>query len=158
MQLFGLLPVTGFLHKNSSRLRFNIYSPLSIFSLFLQMIYILELILLFRFMSKIGFKFHMIGKVSVVVFNLLKSFFLMFRSSNIYFCVYFKWCLFLLFGNKMEKNHDVLGRAWEAFSSTSICKENKNKLCQENHYIVCCHHYVVFMWDIELKCDVNYCD
>ncbi|CAO1392085.1 unnamed protein product [Diamesa hyperborea] len=61
-QPFGLLPVSGFLHKNSSRLRFNIYSPISIYSLVLQIIYVLELGLLFKFMSNFGFQFHMIGQ------------------------------------------------------------------------------------------------
>lgn len=75
-QPFGLLPVTGFLHPNTSRLRFNIYSPISIYSLVLQIVYVLELGLLFKFMSSFGFQFHMIGNFKLrLSYNVNKSLF-----------------------------------------------------------------------------------
>ena len=61
--IFSIFPVQGIFSKKIENLKFRIYYPVAIYSSIVQFCLITELILLFVFLSKVGLKFFMVGKL-----------------------------------------------------------------------------------------------
>lgn len=60
--IFSIFPVAGIFSKNVENLKFRIFYPVAIYSIIVQFCFMVELVLLFMFLSKSGLKLFMIGE------------------------------------------------------------------------------------------------
>jgi hypothetical protein len=64
--VFSIFPVSGIFSKDAVNVKFRFFYPITIFSAVVQLCFMVELVLLFIFLSNSGFKFFMVGELETI--------------------------------------------------------------------------------------------
>lgn len=104
--IFSIFPVAGIFSKSVENLRFKLFYPITIYSIIIQLCFMIELVLLFVFLSKTGLNFFMVGEFCLSEWKTSQSFLFhlnrqRFRSNNLHTCLYFWRNLLLLSINEV---------------------------------------------------------
>lgn len=60
--IFSIFPISGIFAKSIESLKFRLLYPVAIYTMILQLCFMVELVLLFLFLSKTGLKFFIVGE------------------------------------------------------------------------------------------------
>jgi Trehalose receptor len=64
--IFSIFPVSGIFSKDAKDVKFRFLYPVTMFSAVVQLCFLIELVLLFIFLSKTGIKFFMVGELNAI--------------------------------------------------------------------------------------------
>lgn len=56
----------------------------------------------------------------------------MYRTSSIHICLHFRWSLFLLFVNKMERLYGCMVGSWKVFPLPAVFRQDKKYIREKN--------------------------
>lgn len=142
--IFSIFPVSGIFSKNGQNLKFSFFNPITIYSIIVQLCFLIELILLFYFLSKTKIVFFMVGECSnkliarqrfLPCFNRRRI-----RSNNLHTHLHFWWNLFLLSSNKVAPYRIDMDGSRANFSRSTLLTKDERKLLVKNP-ASCCADY-----------------